>query len=51
MSPRDIQPRTEMQALERRLETIDLTLGELVAIFRRLERLLENSILLKARRP
>mgnify|MGYP003141946349 CR=1 FL=1 len=40
----------EMQALERRLESIDLTLGELVAIFRRLETLLADSILLKSRR-
>jgi len=50
MSPKDIRPQTDMQALERRLETIDLTLGELVSIFRRLEKTLLGSILFKQRR-
>jgi hypothetical protein len=39
MSPKDIRPQNDMQALERRLETLELTLGELVAIHRRLEQL------------
>lgn len=42
MPGRDIPPRNEMQALERRLETLELTLGELVSIHRRCERLLER---------
>ena len=41
--------RDEMHALERRLEDISLTLGELVSIMRRLEELLANSILMKPR--
>jgi hypothetical protein len=47
MSPKDIRPQNDMQALERRLETLELTLGELVAIHRRIEAALVNSILLK----
>jgi hypothetical protein len=50
MSPKDIRPQNDMQALERRLETLELTLGELVAIFRRVEVVLANSILFKPRR-
>ena len=50
MPPKDITPQTDMQALERRLETIELTLGELVSIFRRMEKILSGSILLKQRR-
>ena len=41
--------RDDMHNAERRLEDISLTLGELVAIMRRLEELLANSILMKPR--
>ena len=50
MSPKDITPHNDMQALERRLETLELTLGELVAIHRRIEQTIADSILMKPRR-
>jgi hypothetical protein len=47
----DDYPRTRQDwtALERRLETLELTLGELVAIHRRIEEHLAASILFKPR--
>lgn len=42
MVGRNLTPRNEMQALERRLETLELTLGELVSIHRRCEQMMAD---------
>jgi hypothetical protein len=44
MEGRDIPPRTDIQALERRLETLELTLAEMVAIHRRVELVLVRNL-------